>query len=233
MIQTDVVTRTCTVCGTVKPLVDFPKDSRGKNGHRADCKDCNAKKRKAYYEQNRDAKLAKQAAYYKANADRVKSYVKSWRESNPDKCRDYHREYAERNPEKELERHRIKSRRQPRERRREIEQKWDAKNPSKVRAKTQRRRIRKKGNGEFVILDRELRRLYASPCVLCGTRERITADHIVPIALGGRHSIGNLQPLCLSCNSSKGARLMIQVKFYAELDEFVSPAAPDPVDPPA
>lgn len=41
-------------------------------------------------------------------------------------------------------------------------------------------------------------------CLKCG-ESPVTKDHVKPLHLGGRHHISNIQPLCQSCNSSKGA----------------------------
>lgn len=43
-------------------------------------------------------------------------------------------------------------------------------------------------------------------CVQCGATERLEADHITPLALGGTNDMDNLQTLCRPCNASKGAR---------------------------
>lgn len=169
-------------------------------------------KRKANRAADPEGTRKKQAAYYRANSVKIRAYVKTWREHHPEVCREYHRSYAERNAEAERERHRSKSARQPRERRREIESRYLRRFPEKNRAKSHRRRSRQRENGEALILDREYRRLYSSPCSACGSRKQITADHVIPIARGGKHSIGNLQPLCLRCNTRKGSRLMVEFK---------------------
>jgi 5-methylcytosine-specific restriction endonuclease McrA len=76
------------------------------------------------------------------------------------------------------------------------------------RALGHQRRARIKGNGgswkpaEFKALCAK----YKHRCMHCGKRRKMTAEHIVPIVKGGRNVIGNLQPLCQPCNSSKGAR---------------------------
>ncbi len=43
-------------------------------------------------------------------------------------------------------------------------------------------------------------------CVYCGSKERLTLDHVVPRAMGGRDSWDNLVTACQSCNSRKGSR---------------------------
>jgi hypothetical protein len=44
-------------------------------------------------------------------------------------------------------------------------------------------------------------------CRTCGATERLTIDHIVPRRRGGTNARDNLQTLCVSCNSRKGARV--------------------------
>jgi 5-methylcytosine-specific restriction endonuclease McrA len=48
--------------------------------------------------------------------------------------------------------------------------------------------------------------LHGNKCAHCGATDHLTADHIIPLKLGGDNYITNIQPLCKSCNSRKGAR---------------------------
>ena len=43
------------------------------------------------------------------------------------------------------------------------------------------------------------------PCVIC-SQPATTVDHIVELDRGGTHDLGNLQAMCKSCNSRKGAQ---------------------------
>ena len=89
-------------------------------------------------------------------------------------------------------------------------------NKEKVKTNYHARRSRVAGNGVFKIMPGEWGRVlsrYRNACAYCGTgAEPMTMDHVVPVARGGRHAIGNIVPACGRCNSSKGAQLLIEWK---------------------
>lgn len=43
-------------------------------------------------------------------------------------------------------------------------------------------------------------------CLICGSCSNLTIDHIIPLSKGGTNELDNLQILCRSCNSKKGAK---------------------------
>lgn len=52
--------------------------------------------------------------------------------------------------------------------------------------------------------------LSAGQCVVCGSTESLSIDHIVPIVRGGGCDVGNLQALCRTCNARKGRKTMAE-----------------------
>lgn len=132
--------------------------------------------------------------WYQTNSDYWKNRMREKRIDNPEPGRTRSRLYAIKNRES----NRLRSR------------EWAKNNPDRRVIQNHLRRTRKRGNGVFVVLEKEIRRLKNSPCVNCGQKHKITLDHIVSLKRGGRHSIGNLQPLCSACNSSKQDKFMVE-----------------------
>jgi len=58
-------------------------------------------------------------------------------------------------------------------------------------------------------------------CQMCGTTHKITIDHIIPLSKGGTNHIDNLQPLCHSCNASKGDKIQNNNEAQMRLRAYV------------
>lgn len=70
------------------------------------------------------------------------------------------------------------------------------------------RRARKAGNsGSHTVKEwQALCEAAGHRCLCCGSARKLTRDHVIPIDSGGSDNIENIQPLCKSCNSSKGTK---------------------------
>ena len=152
----------------------------------------------------------------------AKEYAKAWAKANPEK---YKKQWQKKNKERWVEQKQDQAymlkkaiyRQENSAKRVATAKAWNQANRERFTLHVAnahiKRRIAKDANS-YKILDKEYKRLYNSPCAFCGAREKITMDHIIPISRSGNHSIGNLQPLCRSCNSSKKSRLVSEYKYY-------------------
>ena len=66
--------------------------------------------------------------------------------------------------------------------------------------------------------DERLKMILPQACCYCGSRELLSADHLVPTKRGGANSGDNLVWACRSCNSSKCARDVLE--WLAERGQF-------------
>lgn len=64
----------CTKCGVEKPLDEYHRDKKGRNGRVSRCKPCQRAYKVKYYAQNREAVLAYQSEYYQANRESRQAY---------------------------------------------------------------------------------------------------------------------------------------------------------------
>lgn len=94
---------------------------------------------------------------------------------------------------------------------RESEREWRRRNPEIVRASRIKKSAKRRGAiGASWVSPVEIGQIVESQggkCVYCRTKfGKYHIDHIMPLALGGRHERSNLQALCPRCNNKKHAK---------------------------
>ena len=203
--------KTCRICGESHDLSFFYKDSRSKDGHRSDCKNCSKRIRRKHYQENieyyRDSNkrwrqgnqqyyLECKKRYRQENSDKCREYNKRWRQENREHRREYQKKYYQDNKGDILQ----------------YKERWVKDNPEKVKIYQASSNAKRRAAKKFKVSAKDLLKIKEKPCAWCGERLNIHADHVIPIAKGGVHGVGNLQPLCDSCNYSKGAKYMIEFK---------------------
>jgi 5-methylcytosine-specific restriction endonuclease McrA len=140
---------------------------------------------------------ARQRAFYLKNKAALLAYKKTYYEENKPMLLDKQSSYRKSNPEKVKEQFDA----------------WRANSPEVVKANSKKRKARMRGAGIKKITPKEIKNLLAQKCFYCQQNDATQIDHVVPVARGGTHSIGNLLPACTSCNSSKNKWFITEWKM--------------------
>ena len=225
------MTKHCGKCETTKPLAEFNKKKAKKDGHASNCRECAKAVNAAYRAVNKDRLSATQAAWYAANKARKAATNAAWNAANKEhhlankaayraanKARKAALDAAwqKANPEKHAANKARKAawRAASKERHAVNGAAWRKANSEIMAEYEHRRRARKAANGINLVTAAETAAIIAQPCMAmnCGAPPPSTVEHLIPISRGGAHTIGNLAPLCGSCNSSKHDMLWIEWK---------------------
>ena len=167
----------CTKCGKVKLAGEFGKDKRLISGIKSWCKRCRLDIAKIW----RDA-----------NREKINKKLRDWYTNHPGKNYEYHKKYIAKEGKDLL----LKT----------SGRKWKLENKEKVREISRNRHARiKKAGGKITAAEwRGVLKKYGNKCLRCGRDDvKLTMDHVKPIFIGGTHTVDTVQPLCLSCNSTK------------------------------
>lgn len=89
---------------------------------------------------------------------------------------------------------------------------WKGGYENQLHLNKQRRFLRKTAKGTYSLQEwKKLKAKHNYTCLMCGKTEpdvKLTIDHIIPLTKNGTNYISNIQPLCRSCNSKKGAKIL-------------------------
>jgi 5-methylcytosine-specific restriction endonuclease McrA len=175
-----------------KPMTGAEISKRWRENNPERAKEVQAK----YKEKHPNAPKESSKRFYHKNAESEKARSNKWREENRERSREIQRKSWHKNREINILRRK----------------KWVEKNKGRIAEGEHRRRALEKNCETYTILSKEIRSLRSSACSVCQSVSSIEMDHIIPLSRGGRHSIGNLQPLCKSCNLSKSSKFMSEWK---------------------
>ena len=126
--------------------------------------------------------------------------------------REYRREYDKRPERREYYRVRYQT---EAEHRRAYARQYLKDNPERMRVVRLRRKGRIRGQS-YLFTEKDWRRLvarYRGCCAYCGERAPLQREHVIPLCLGGSHSVGNILPACAPCNSRKHRKLLAAWRY--------------------
>lgn len=203
------MTKTCTKCHETKPVAEFSKCARARDGLKSQCKACDKIAVSVWDRANPGKRKARDAAWNKANPGKRKARSAVWYAENREKVKaDGAARYAA-NPEK-IKAVNAKWVSENMDKVKVIQARWDAANPDSRTIRNANRRARKVEAGGKLSkgLAERLFTLQRGKCACCGKSlgKDSHLDHIMPLALGGSNTDSNMQLLRGICNRQKSAK---------------------------
>lgn len=197
-----MVNKFCCKCHQTKPLTEFHKNSRARDGYKARCKLCNIAESIAWQQKNRERYLARYSAWASRNRDKTRAASKRWNQRNrgvahqrrivalgKEKLNEISRKWAAANRDKV----------------RRWKAAWKKNNPAAVAALSSKRRAAILNAVPLWADAQAIAAIYQR----CGTMPGHHVDHIVPIIskrVCGLHCEANLQIIPAIENYSKNNR---------------------------
>lgn len=134
-------------------------------------------------------------------------YNKKWAKRNPEKVKEYNQKY------RQTEGRKISLKKYDKSEKGKTRRKEWFKRTGKYTEYTHKRRALIKNLTEHFILSEwdELKKKWDYRCLACSEQEpkiKLSPDHIIPLSLGGKNTIENIQPLCLKCNCRKNKKII-------------------------
>jgi len=180
----------CVQCKKIKGISLFYKNKSKPDGLQNMCKDCTKEndtkrnksgKRAKYYIEYYRLRIKTDEKFHEKEKIRAKEYYKRKSLENPEIYKENRKENRKREYQKNREKYILKA----------------------------YKRLKKYKNTKGSFNRKQLEAkfsLYGNRCAYCGSAEKITIDHVIPLNRNGTHFPANLVPCCQKCNSAKRDR---------------------------
>lgn len=194
-----LTTKRCCTCKLELSTDNFTINRSRKSGFSDRCKPCRKIQKRDFYLRNKARLAPKFREYYLSVKEQHNERARrAYREKHAERLA-RQAEYQSRNKEF------ISAARRSRY----------AADPMKVKLRELKRTIASqqfKTQPVTTAVWREELELHGYKCAYCGCHAPVLElDHVVPLARGGIHDRTNIVPACKSCNSSKGAKLLLEI----------------------
>jgi len=190
----------CSKCGEIKPLSEFARCAKSRDGLKSECKTCQAERRRRYYAEHAEEERERARRYHAEHPEERRERAHQYRAEHAEEWREYQRQYRAEHPEEV----------------REYDRQYKAEHAEEERERKHARRAREiSAPGTHTAADLRLQARAQTDkrgrliCWWCGQpiEGPYQKDHRIPLGRGGSNWPENIVIVHVECNLSKGTKL--------------------------